>query len=217
MFIFPHPDDETYTCAGLLQMLVKEQIKHRVCCLTKGEKSTLKFGNIKESLKDVRAQEFTKVMNFLGVVDYLSADLPDGELESTPNLKTIISRIIEEYKPSHIVTYEPHGIYGHPDHIAVSQIITTIQTEFSFDLIYATADAKYVPSLDSLKMAKDSTSIKHIQANVVVPLPIKYYINKIRALKLYKSQVSVKHNFRHKLKYLYFFRNEYYYLNSINY
>ncbi|MEZ6255229.1 MAG: PIG-L family deacetylase [Patescibacteria group bacterium] len=149
LLVYPHPDDETYSNACLINRLVKANISLKVVCLTKGAKSTLQFGVDGGSLADVREQEFKNVMNYLNVEDYEIWDLEDGELEITQNLEQLVHDLINNYKPTHVGTFEPCGIYGHPDHIHLSKVITNLKNQHNFTLIYATVGNNFKPSTDT--------------------------------------------------------------------
>jgi N-acetylglucosamine malate deacetylase 2 len=83
LFVYPHPDDETYCNANLIHKLINNGAKPFVLCLTKGGASTLTFSlKPNDVLTDVRKNEFETVMKFLGVSDYKICDQNDGNLSS---------------------------------------------------------------------------------------------------------------------------------------
>ncbi|MCA9302132.1 PIG-L family deacetylase [Candidatus Nomurabacteria bacterium] len=214
LFVYPHPDDESYASANLIKHLVDSEIACKVVCLTKGDNSTLKFGVENENLSKVREKEFYDVMSFLGVRDYTLLNFTDGMLENDDALAQTLASQINEYKPSHVVTYEPCGVYGHPDHIVVSKIVTELQSEFNYIILYSTVSSRYKPSKDSLRMAKNPDEVVPIEANVVLTLSLGELIHKLKTLRMYKSQVSLKHNFIHNLMHLLYLKKEYYYKKS---
>lgn len=216
LFIYPHPDDETYANAGLLKILAGNKILCRVVCLTKGSKSTLTFGVGDDKLDTVREKEFRQVMNFLNIQNYEILDFEDGTLENTVNLKEVITSEIKKYNPTHVVTYEPNGIYGHPDHIVTSEIISQLQKEYPYTLLYSTVSKYYKPSKSSLKMAKNPKQVKPLHGNKTLRLSLTQYISKIKALRMYKSQVNIKNNFFHNIVHLIFLSNEYYFEKLVN-
>ncbi len=212
MFIFPHPDDEAFASGGLIYDLVKSTKEVCVLCLTKGEASTLKYHGTDEALATVREKEFIEVMSYLGVSNYTILDLGDGQLDTNPIVGTTVADHIEKFQPTTVITYEPCGIYGHPDHIHLSRVISELALQSSWRLIYATVAKGYKPSKDSLKMAKEPEKVKPIEPNFTYKLSLKAYFTKLHALKLHRSQVSATANFIQTLKFLYLVRNEYYHL-----
>jgi len=216
LLIYPHPDDETYCNAGLIQKLVRKGINLSVLCLTRGSKSTLVFSLKQgEELADVRKDEFEQVMRFLGVINYEILSLEDSKLIfEKQEVYKIINEQIDALKPDYVITYEPFGLYGHPDHILVSEIVTDLAKKLSFILIYSTVDQNYKHSKSSLKMANDPLGIKAIEPNFQLKLTPGEYIKKLMALKLYKSQISLKKDFFHGIYKALKMLNEYYFVSK---
>lgn len=200
LFIYPHPDDETYCNAGLIQKLVHNNISVNVLCITKGEASTLSFSTNQTKLAETRQKEFESVMKYLGVTNYSIQNFGDGKLnEESTQVHKLISDCIEKIKPDFVFTYEPSGVYGHPDHVIVSKIITDISAFKQFKLLYTTVGKNYKSTKSSLKMAKDPNNVKPLEPNFQLRLTVKEYLKKLIALKMYNSQVSMKQEFFHKM------------------
>ncbi len=212
LFIYPHPDDETFFNATLIQRLINSGTNIFVVCLTKGGASTL-ANTLKshEQLKQARTHEFESVMNYLKVTNYQIYDLPDGQLVQTQiETHDLIRAKLAEFSPKTVVTYEPSGVYGHPDHILVSNIVSKLAQDLNLRLIYATVAKDYKSSENSLRMATDITKVQPLSPNRALKLTVKEYLTKLKALRLYKSQVSLKHEFKHKVYALFKMRYEYY-------
>lgn len=135
----PHPDDEAVFCSGLLKKLTENNISVKLITLTSGEKSTLVFGlEPGDDLASTRKIEQKNSCEILGITDYEVLTIPDGGLKSKEReVKDIISRQIDIFKPSHVVSLEPDGIYGHPDHIALSKFVSEIVVN-PIKLLYVT-------------------------------------------------------------------------------
>ena len=149
-------------------------------------------------------------MKYLGVSNYTILDLGDGKLEENPDVSTTIANQIEKFQPTDVITYEPCGIYGHPDHIYLTQVIEELALQSSWKLVYATVSKKFKPSANALKMAKDPEAVKPIEPNFVYSLALKTYFRKLQSLKLYKSQISASADIGQTIKFLYHMKNEYY-------
>lgn len=213
LFIYPHPDDETYCNGGLIQRLVKNRIDLRISCLTKGEASTLSFSvSPTQSLSNVRQKEFESVMNYLNVTNFEIGDLSDGKLNIDEfGTREAIQKEIDSYKPDIVVTYEPSGMYGHQDHIIVSKIVTEICIEKGIQIIYSTV-GKGNKVLSTSNMKSKYGEVYPIEPSHMYKLSLGEYIKKLRCLRLYKSQVSIRQDFTHKLYHAFKMLNEYYYL-----
>lgn len=54
-------------------------------------------------------------------------DFPDNALDAhRDEVGRYVSKQIGSYKPDLVITYDESGSYGHPDHIVVSQIVTSL-------------------------------------------------------------------------------------------
>jgi LmbE family N-acetylglucosaminyl deacetylase len=126
--VFAHPDDETFGPGGTLAKYASKGVSVHLLTATKGEmgKSNLKPGMDASNLGEIRKNELVTAASILGIekVDFLG--FKDGELRQ--NIyhdlgKKIIEKIIE-FDPQVVITYEPRGISGHLDHVAISFITT---------------------------------------------------------------------------------------------
>lgn len=210
LFIYPHPDDETYFNAGLIQNLVEENINTKVLCLTQGEASSLKYGVKNNDLGEVRKKEFDSVMKFLKVSEHKILNLEDGNLDNENSLSRIIAGEINLFEPDIVLTFEPNGIYGHRDHVLVSKIVTALNKNNHYNLIYSTISTNYKSS--HINPGKVENLAKPIEPNVIFKLSLIDIFKKVICFKKYKSQVSNKRLFQIFLKP--YFYNEYYYVKE---
>lgn len=157
--IFPHPDDEVFTCGGL--MCLNEN--STLLVLTKGEKGT-PDAHIEGSLKELRTRELEKSAKLLRVNKLIHLDLGDGGLsEKLSEVAKSVEKVILEEKPDLIITYDLSGLYGHPDHMALSAVITKlVNNKFPDATLWYASLPKKVYSLLPLPihMAKDDSFLK---------------------------------------------------------
>lgn len=127
--IMAHPDDESLGIGGILSKYAAEEVETYLITATRGEKGW--FGKPEEypgpeALGQIREKELYGAARALGLKDVILLDYVDGELdqedpdEAIGQLVTHIRRI----KPQVVVTFDQYGLYGHPDHIAISQAAT---------------------------------------------------------------------------------------------
>src|SRR3989344_3030299 len=149
LVVFPHPDDEILTCGGLVHKLSKKRIHTTLLVLTKGEKGT-PDGKEDKKLKGIRSKELRESAKKLGYTNLIQLDFGDGKLQSKAHIvKKAIKRQIYKSRPDLMITYDLSGLYGHPDHISVSEIVTELcKKNRKIRLWYSTAPKKV------LKMAK---------------------------------------------------------------
>lgn len=205
LVVMPHPDDETVFASGLLHTLARHHITVRVVTMTRGEKSTLRHGLPPEvDLALARKQELTRAFHILGVNNFVLLKFPDGGLEKkAKEIKAVITREIINFHATHVLTLEPDGIYGHPDHIALSLYVTQTVRK-PVQLLYTTVSPHHILPSASHMAKKDK--IVPIKPDVTLRLTLTDMAAKLRAFRAHASQfMSLKTTPRDLL---FFFMNE---------
>ena len=129
--IDPHPDDETMLSGGFIAIHLRSkdvELKH--ICITKGEKGNERVKVTENELAEIREKEYEKSMKVLGCNNFEIWDFHDGKVEDEQDL--IAARLdleLIEFQPDIILTYERAGLYGHPDHVALTQIVHDLVEE----------------------------------------------------------------------------------------
>jgi LmbE family N-acetylglucosaminyl deacetylase len=131
--VMAHPDDETFGVGGTLALYARRGVAVHLICATRGE-----VGEAPPDLKgfasvaEMREAELRCAAGVLGLasVDFLGyrdsgmAGTPDNThpqaLAAAPLEKVAreIAQRIRTLRPQVVVTFDPIGGYGHPDHIA---------------------------------------------------------------------------------------------------
>ncbi|HHY89458.1 MAG TPA: PIG-L family deacetylase [Chloroflexi bacterium] len=126
MCVLAHPDDESLGTGGLLAKYAAEGVETYLITATRGEAGW--FGQWSdypgpEKLGALREQELNCAANQLGLRQIFLLGYMDGELDQAPPGEVIekIAAIYRQVRPQVVVTFDPAGVYGHPDHIAISQ------------------------------------------------------------------------------------------------
>ena len=131
--IFAHPDDEAFGPGGTIANLAKTRDVY-IICATKGEAGKHRGKTGKKDLGEIRANELRESAQVLGVKRVFFLEFKDGTLSN--NLYHDIARkvesILKKLKPDTILTYEPRGISGHLDHIAISLISSYLFERLAF-------------------------------------------------------------------------------------
>lgn len=141
LFIFAHPDDETFGCGGLLALLRDQGATTSYVVATRGEAGEIRVPGLATpaTLGAVRERELRRALDLLGVNELRLLGYRDSGMAGTaPNddprafiqadRDEVVAHLvghIRELRPSTVVTFGPDGIYGHPDHILISEL--TIQ------------------------------------------------------------------------------------------
>lgn len=191
LVFMPHPDDEAVFISGLLQKISKHNPNLKLIAVTAGEQSTHRFGlKSDKDLARARKYELGNALSIIGVSDHQVWDFTDGGLEA--NFSNIVPKIkseIDKYQPTHIITLEPDGIYGHPDHVALSLAVTQ-SCHLPVKLLYATVSPRFFVLQSSKKMAQKS-NIKPIKPAFKLRLTPGESLTKIKALKAHQSQFKI--------------------------
>lgn len=142
MAIFAHPDDETLGLGPVVARYAAEGIEVSLITATRGERGWFGVPAVhpgEEALGRLREAELHAAASVLGIsrVDFLGA--LDGELASAEPAPLIarIVKILREVRPQVVVSFGPEGDYGHPDHIAISQLAAAAMV--------CAADSRYQP------------------------------------------------------------------------
>lgn len=119
--IFAHPDDESLNAGGLLAKAHKENIQTYLLCLSLGEKGIVDPKIRGNKLKQIRKKELLGAARILGIKKVFFGGFPDGELvNKKKEVRRCIGITVGKVKPQMIVTHDPAGGTGHPDHITAS-------------------------------------------------------------------------------------------------
>lgn len=127
--VFAHPDDEAFGPAGTIATLSQTNNVY-VVCATRGEAgyNTAPGRAGKEELGRQRECELLASAEILGIKKVFFLDFKDGALCNNlyHALAEKIENILEKIKPKILITYEPRGISGHLDHVAVSMVTSFV-------------------------------------------------------------------------------------------
>lgn len=142
MCIFAHPDDESLGVGGILAKYAATSIETSLVTATRGQRGWTGPDDEypgPDVLGEIRTAELEAAAAVLQLGELSVMGYMDGELDQVDPAE-IIARLVghlRRFRPQVVVTFDPHGSYGHPDHIAISQFATAA--------IVAAADAGYLP------------------------------------------------------------------------
>lgn len=129
--VLAHPDDESLGMGGTLAHYSAQGIGTHVITATRGDAG--RFGTAgtphpgREAVGRVREGELRAAADVLGVEEVNVLGYPDGALDQVDRTEAV-GRIVDHLRrirPQVVITFDPFGAYGHPDHIAVSQMAMT--------------------------------------------------------------------------------------------
>jgi LmbE family N-acetylglucosaminyl deacetylase len=138
LFALAHPDDEIFHC-GVLSHLSERGVRVTLICATDGEAGTPhpSVGPV-DDLGALRVEELRASCARLGIeppvlLRFHDSGRKERQRHDDPHalanvdmldVEAAIRGIIADVKPQVVVTFEPHGGYGHPDHVAIQRATT---------------------------------------------------------------------------------------------
>lgn len=167
LIVFPHPDDETFATGGSIIKYAREGVEVHYACGTRGEVGTVDAERLKpyEHLAEdqrvgaLRGQELRCAadklgltgLHYLGYRDSGMTGSPESQdpralINADPNEVTRKQvELIRSIKPQVMVTFDPFGGYGHPDHIFLHHRTTEAFHAAGDPHQYPEAGAPYQP------------------------------------------------------------------------
>ncbi|NNC95182.1 MAG: PIG-L family deacetylase [Chitinophagales bacterium] len=138
LFIFPHPDDESFGPASSISYLKRHGNKVSLLTLTKGGATKVrhKLNLSIEEMGEIRYKEMLCVEKVLNLDNLTVLDLPDSGLKEID--PRIIEQSVENYirkvSPDIIITYPVHGISGFHDHLITHSVVKRVYVELKSEL-----------------------------------------------------------------------------------
>ena len=137
---FAHPDDEAFPIGGSLAAHSSRGVNIRLITATSGEEGEVRSPGlaIPDGLGSLRREELSCSVHTLGLQSHQVLGYRDSGMAGTPannlpeafiniaqeEIVGILVREIRTFRPQVVLTFEPGGLYGHPDHIAICKHAT---------------------------------------------------------------------------------------------
>lgn len=142
LFSFAHPDDESFSGAGLACWCLERGIEVTLACATRGERGQAGDTEVSGAPSDIgaaREQELRDAARIIGIAQVHFLDYRDRELADAPppDVRRKLVTLLRRYRPAVVATFDPHGFNAHPDHVAISR--------FTADAIAAASDPRWLP------------------------------------------------------------------------
>lgn len=142
MAVHAHPDDESSKGAATTARYAAEGVRVMVVTLTGGERGdilnpAMDIPEVHGRISEVRRDEMAKAAEILGVehhwLGFVDSGLPEGDplpplpegcFATVPLAEPVsrLVRVIREFQPHVLTTYDENGGYPHPDHIRCHQV-----------------------------------------------------------------------------------------------
>jgi LmbE family N-acetylglucosaminyl deacetylase len=213
MCVLAHPDDESLGTGGTLARYAAEGVDTSVITATRGERGRFGDGGERPGADVVgktREAELRAAARELGVGEVTVLGYPDGGLDSLDPgaAQATIAGHLRRVRPHVVITFGPEGAYGHPDHIAISQLTTAAivraaDREFAVSKLYHIAWSAETWAAYQAALKKLTSTVDGIERQVV-PAPPWEITTRIdtsavwptvwRAVQCHQTQMSVYKN-----------------------
>ncbi len=136
--VYGHPDDESFGTGGTLALYARQGVRVALACATRGEAGEISDPALAtpEHLGEARERELRCACAHLGVKDLYFLGYRDSGMAGTPDNQHPLAfaqadlyeatgkivRLVRLLRPQVLITFDPQGAYGHPDHINANRI-----------------------------------------------------------------------------------------------
>ena len=141
LFIYAHPDDESFSGAGLTLKARSEGGRAVLVTATSGQMG--KAGDpplcTADELPRWRERELRTAAGIIGFDAVHLLGYEDRQLGAAdpPAIRQELVALLRRHRPDVVVTFDPNGFNLHPDHVAISR--------FAMDAVAAAADPRFGP------------------------------------------------------------------------
>ncbi len=155
LWIFAHPDDESFGYAGTMAWAHDAGLRTAYVCATRGDVGEIRDSRLAtlDTLGAVREQELRSAMSHVGLGELRILGFRDSGMENTPEnehplalinqpVETLLTHLvghIRDLRPDTVITFGPEGIYGHPDHVLMGKLAARA--------VELAADPSWLPAL----------------------------------------------------------------------
>ena len=142
MAVHAHPDDESSKGAATMARYAREGVEVLVATMTGGERGSIlnpamDRPEVLANLPEIRRAEMARAREILGVeqrfLGFVDSGLPEGDpkpplpegsfdLVPLPEAAAPLVRLVRDFRPHVMLTYDESGGYPHPDHIKTHQV-----------------------------------------------------------------------------------------------
>lgn len=159
--VYAHPDDESFMGGGTLAESAARGFQVTLVCATRGEVGEISDPSLatRDTLPKVREAELRASSVALGIGEPRFLGYRDSGMDGTPEnddprclyqassdeVTYRLVALMRELKPHVVITFEPNGVYGHPDHIAISRYTTAAYDACSDPAVFPDAGPAWQP------------------------------------------------------------------------
>jgi len=170
-----HPDDVDLGVGGTLLLLAAQGFSTAILDLSQGEAAS-------RGTPEERVREADRSARVLQVRERYNAELPDGDIENSPDQRLRVIPFIRALRPAVILSH--HGTDRHPDHGAAHALVRDANFFAGVASIETDEDPYRAPNIFHFHPYQDDEDPPAMVVDVS-----DHFERKLRALKSFKSQL----------------------------
>jgi LmbE family N-acetylglucosaminyl deacetylase len=190
LVILPHPDDESFPMGGTLAKYAAEGVEITLICATLGEMGIPDIEPAQAAI--IREKELKAAASILGIHKVQFMRYQDGSLANvdTENFISYLMNAMRRLNPEAVITFGPDGISGHPDHVAISRLVTTAFDRAAHkSFLLSSAKLFYIAPSEATMQGCGVVPSQEAAGGPVASIDISdYRLPKVRAMQAHASQ-----------------------------
>jgi LmbE family N-acetylglucosaminyl deacetylase len=189
LVVLPHPDDESFPMGGTLAKYAAEGVDITLICATLGELGIPDKPPSEASV--IRERELRAAVAILGISKLQFMRYRDGSLANVDreNIISYITNAMRRLSPQVVITFGPDGISGHPDHVAISSLVTEAFDRATLKSYLPDSRLYYLAPSEATLQGCGVTPSQEIAGGPVASIDITdYRLPKVRAMQAHVSQ-----------------------------
>src|SRR5215207_4982949 len=143
LLLLAHPDDESFMLGATAARAAADGRRVALVCATRGQAGSAGEPPLcaRDALPAMREAELRAACGILGIDVVAVLDYEDRHVADAPidEMRATLVKHVRAERPAVVVTFDPGGVTGHPDHVAMMG--------FTLDAVTAAADARWMPEL----------------------------------------------------------------------
>jgi LmbE family N-acetylglucosaminyl deacetylase len=190
LVILPHPDDESFPMGGTLAKYAAVGVEITLICATLGEMGIPDIEPAQAAI--IREKELRAAASVLGIHKVQFMRYQDGSLANvdTENFISYLMNAMRRLSPQAVITFGPDGISGHPDHVAISRLVTTAFDRAALkSFLPSPAKLFYIAPSEATMQGCGVVPSEEVAGGPVASIDISdYRLPKVRAMQAHASQ-----------------------------
>tara|TARA_B100001750_G_scaffold210423_1_gene190982 strand:- start:834 stop:1646 length:813 start_codon:yes stop_codon:yes gene_type:complete len=192
LVVLAHPDDETFIFGGTIAKYSKLGFPVDLLILT-SEHSNKKNTELRDATKILGVRDLHRLNYFPTPID-TDSDVHSDRTLSKVGVESVaaeIENIIEIIKPGIVLSFDPTGVYGHPDHIISNQSTRiALQRYIRIDSLVSLYEISFARNLISI-VAYAELFLQNLFPRIYLGSKYSFLTNKLKLLPPITTKIDI--------------------------